>query len=625
MKQVFYTIAFLSAFLLWACESDLNADKATHSSANDTIRIGINTKGISISDEGVIEQLRFIVFKTDGTQYLNIAKNKNELDTSDTQEQYKTTITVPKDQMTIYIIANETQNDLSDVSNMHMTKAQFDAMYLSYTHEAIKAPFVLFGSGIISSEEIKKSNPEVNIALKRTVSKISLQLTCDYSDAQTQINLNNGTIDLQNAYVINLPDAPSLVEGIEYAKADDFATTPSQKIEYEIKDIARGFTTKKLDFYIPEHILSETNYQQKNHTAIMLHGVYTSEQGQIVDIKYTIPVGDGIDKLTNGASASSLSKADLTVTRNTHYQIAGTIKSQGEIDGISMIAKIMPWKRGESINIKQNMPYLNISHVKTEMITSDTKRVYFWSNQPLIYIDEDGSVMDPDMKQVRIVDYFENITGNDRSNFVLFTENNTSVFPGFVAYNGYFDLRLKQDISLKGGVHSFSLLLHAGKLSRTLTVDVNIPISIQDNDLSIVVAHHDTKLDGSPRKLNTDAGVGRIRWWQALGIDPIYENKHWLFETDYTYRIGCNNYAELGAPQGSWRTPTLEELKLIQHEQNEIIEQGGDPFDETESAYYWSSEEEAEEPSQAQAINFKDGAALSSDKSNDFYVRCIRK
>ncbi|MGL5705961.1 MAG: DUF1566 domain-containing protein [Tannerellaceae bacterium] len=624
MKQMFYTLAVLSALIFTGCDSGIHSENGLPVPSNDTIRIGINAKGIEQTGENQIEQIRIIAFRSDGTQYLNITKSKDELNTSELQHTYTTTVSVPKDQLTIYILANESNDIVNNVSDLHLSKTRFDEMYLTYLSDEIKAPFVMFGSHTISRTDMQQNSPQVDIDLKRTVSKVSLQLHCDYTD--TQANLKNGTIDLRNTYIVNMPISPFLIENKEFLQADDFNTSASRKIEYEILDPAKGFTTKTIDFYISEHILSQSNYMQKNHTAIVVHGVYISESGQEVDIKYTIPLGDGIAKLTGGGTLEMLTKTDLNVTRNTHYQIIGEIKSTGEIDGISMVAKVAPWVDAEKVDIDKSAPYLNVSQIKLEMLPSQIKRVYFWSNQPLIYLDEKGTMQDGAKQDIIVTDFFENITGTNRSNFVVFDpDHGLNAFPGFVAYNGYFDLVLNPDITLKGGTNTFSFYLHAGKLTRTITLEINAPITVKSEDLSVVVAHHDANLDGTPRLGNTTEGVGKIHWWQALGIASAYEAELWLGATQAIYDIGCNNYAEQGAPQGTWRTPNLDELKLLQLEQDEILSQGGDDFDDTTSAYYWSASEVTDNPQQAYALNFGNGSSMLKDKNNYFFVRCIRK
>lgn len=484
---MFYAIATMVILIFNGCDSGMHSEGGLLVPSNDTIRIAINTKGIDQTGDTQIDQIRILAFKSDGTPYLNILKNKDELSNSETQHTYATTVVVPKDQLTIYILANENNDVINNVSDLRLSKSQLDEKHLRYNDGEIQAPFVMFGSHTLSMSDMQQTSPQADIDLKRTVSKVSLQLLCDYTDTQTQVNLKNGTIDLRNTYIVNMPISPYLIENKEFILADDFNTTSSHKIEYEIKDFAKGFTTKTIDFYIPEHILSQSNYTQKNHTAIVVHGIYTSESGQEVDIKYTIPIGDGIAKLTGGNTLETLTKSDLNVTRNTHYQIIGNIKSTGEIDGISMVARVAPWIEAEKVDINKSAPYLNVSQIKLEMLPSQIKRIYFWSNQPLIYLDEKGTMQNGTKQDIIMNDFFQNLTGANHSNFVVFApDNGLNAFPGFIAYNGYFDISLNPDITLKSGTNTFSFYLHAGNLIRIITIDVNAPITVSNDDISVV-------------------------------------------------------------------------------------------------------------------------------------------
>ncbi|MDQ7085156.1 MAG: DUF1566 domain-containing protein [Sulfurovum sp.] len=88
-------------------------------------------------------------------------------------------------------------------------------------------------------------------------------------------------------------------------------------------------------------------------------------------------------------------------------------------------------------------------------------------------------------------------------------------------------------------------------------------------------------------------------------------------DTASTY---CSNLS-LGG--GGWRLPTVKELLFIV-DNGKYSPSIDSQFQNTISSYYWSSTSNASYTSYAWYVDFYNGNTYYYNKSNSFYVRCVR-
>ena len=106
----------------------------------------------------------------------------------------------------------------------------------------------------------------------------------------------------------------------------------------------------------------------------------------------------------------------------------------------------------------------------------------------------------------------------------------------------------------------------------------------------------------------TDVETGLV--WQKDHAGPM----SWQEAIDYAHKLSLAGYND-------WRLPTVGELfALIDLSKcNPATD-----FPEMPSEWFWSSSSYAPFSAYAWYVNFNYGYVFDVDKSNDYYVRCVR-
>ena len=102
-------------------------------------------------------------------------------------------------------------------------------------------------------------------------------------------------------------------------------------------------------------------------------------------------------------------------------------------------------------------------------------------------------------------------------------------------------------------------------------------------------------------------------------MNPDTALRNWTPACSHCYQ------REVGGRKG-WRLPTIEELASLVDKSVSGSPKlpAGHPFTNVQSYYYWSSPTSAGFTSFAWNVCFYDGGVNYYDKSNDFYVWCVR-
>lgn len=110
-----------------------------------------------------------------------------------------------------------------------------------------------------------------------------------------------------------------------------------------------------------------------------------------------------------------------------------------------------------------------------------------------------------------------------------------------------------------------------------------------------------------------DKETGRV-WEQS----PSTSAGNWFNALSHCYQL------EVGGRKG-WRLPTIEELaSLVDTSQSSPALPAGHPFSNVQSSDYWSATTFATSSSFALGVDFFDGDVGFDDKSDSFFVWCVR-
>jgi len=114
----------------------------------------------------------------------------------------------------------------------------------------------------------------------------------------------------------------------------------------------------------------------------------------------------------------------------------------------------------------------------------------------------------------------------------------------------------------------------------------------------------DSKTDSSTGLMwqdNSDAKTIKLAWQDAV---------------EYCQDLTIEGYSD-------WRLPSIKELQTLVDisKYNPAIISG---LDNTASSYYWSSSVNVSDSSYAWRVSFDNGSTSYNNKTNKYYVRCVR-
>lgn len=281
---------------------------------------------------------------------------------------------VPSGILHIYLIANEFPSwNLGAVTS----PAELKEKVLSFTAYPVVDTstdipmFGAFENHPTTADVITEINDNTfpDGTVERLYSKVSLDLSCNFTD------LGGKKIILDKIRIRSLP-AESWLFPAGYAGTSFFDGAdilPGTSHGYDVTDNT-GFSNVELDFYIPEYLITDkSKYSYLSIVAYeALNPVSTRE--------YKLAIGDSIAVRTiEEMKSASATLADLTVTRNRHYQFEAQIK--GFDHELEVIARVVTWN-GVEVPTTYPTYLLAVSRDNFSLASGETGYIYITTDHP---------------------------------------------------------------------------------------------------------------------------------------------------------------------------------------------------------------------------------------------------
>lgn len=426
-----YSITFLLIGLLFISMNGCTAVELDNKQENDpqevslvlTPQSGASSTRSEVSDD-YVGTLRVIVFEVTGNDnnLTYVRQIQNEIHTG-ASSQVK--VGFKKcDKVRVFLIANERSEwKLDDSSKSAQDLKDFTVSYgaLDNQNIDIAAPLSMFGESQTMSGQV---DGNTSIELVRNVARIDLTLTCKASEiasAVTGFKLGD-ELKINTVRIAGMaPDA-----GLVNAKKnpgfapDSYLTSVKKdvtgyKITYDGSQNFSGFTIEGVNFYVPEHYVTNPNY----HTYIIISGEYVPKGSpNRIPVEYTLPVGRLITQ--NKVDSNTLTASDLTLERNWAYEMNASFKSLQQINVV--YAKVKEWEeKPVDGSINDGQFYLNISDLSPNVNLNGTSTlVQFWSNLPAekIQVLPIGKIKETG-KSFNVNDIFVSLTGENAANLII--------------------------------------------------------------------------------------------------------------------------------------------------------------------------------------------------------------
>lgn len=414
--------------------------------------------------DNTIESMRLLIFNFD-TKELLVNSVVNPADAYQSAERsylLNTTIRGVR-AVSYFVVVNELPAwNLND----GITYEGFKTLEIEYKNgqtglSDVKPPFVMMAS----QEKVSTasgSKVEQETELIRNASKVTLKLKQPLNEPLT----------VKKIYIESVPEKGYLFPVNEYSAG--YIKTAERDLQSAVFEEDGNFSVMSEDlvFYIPENMLSE----KSNYTCIHIDAE-RNDSGKRVS--YEIVLGAGAGKLyllSNPVALADLTLADLSIVRNTHFEIEATL-------GVNLQTnfQVKEWIVKDIIG-SIDTPYLNISSINewldfdTPFIDSETGQWYqntipekliflFWTNVPKDEFKLDEKI---------IINYDQVVPISELFNYTwTVTEQPDGFIPGVITYSARLELSFKDAIN-----NSFKLMggakfnVQAGPLNRTFDVSM---------------------------------------------------------------------------------------------------------------------------------------------------------
>lgn len=487
MKRLFYLYMMycLSAAILGGgCSRHDLSGIPTDSGGEDVLRVTTQLSGKASDPESAIRTLRLFVFsEVDGRMLLNKLYYTSEALTAVPADSYtyfawvggsyRISELLPRETIQVVLVANEASalngNYTLDrlkgaVVNYYDIYEDSGAMNIvidgrSTTSNKGYIPMYAESASLTHYEWNAGNGRTVEMPLVRTLAKVVLRLNKGEGGITGLYPRDKLTIS--SASVVFVPEYSFLGnEGLPYDDAPVNTLQENLNPAFEITAATGKDSSDVLSFYVPEHILSDLTFNSARYTYLRINATYYSDvTKETTNSSYRIPIGNGV----RTTSVAGLSKADLSVTRNTLYNINARVTSVGKLEVFQIQVVIKPWEKTEDVEGDIEGPWLNVTSANVGM-SQRVVRVHFWSNQSDLSLEASGQLSGGGNFTVN--DVFMNLVPGDH--FKLYAKGEG----GYTDYNGYMDLEFVRDDLYRNG-ETYTLWMKAGKLKRSITIVAN--------------------------------------------------------------------------------------------------------------------------------------------------------
>jgi len=235
--------------------------------------------------------------------------------------------------------------------------------------------------------------------------------------------LDNSTIYYESGYIETYP--------LTHISIDDFTKTgPDDEGRYK-------YTLKRI--ILPSSVFAESDNADKG-IAIEVHRSSAPES------PLRQPIGQNIP-------------ADYTSPRNLFYKIVGSI-SEGATE-LSTIITPEPWTE-ENVSGNATNKKLNVEKLSTVIPVGSITRIYFWSNQPTVIVDEVGYVGLSQNTSCNVNDIFSNLAGDTAPNLHYNVQSGV----------GYMDIQIRDDADISA-LDAVRIYLNASGLRREIILNIH--------------------------------------------------------------------------------------------------------------------------------------------------------
>lgn len=497
MKELLYNkiTAALAAILLalsTGCSKELAPAVSDDDPAMVPLRITTRASLDGTSAENAIRTLRLIVFSADGGKQLF---NKLYLTSSAANSVtpgeatyfvtdgngYAISELLPKQKIKLVVVANELA-PLNMADNDDYMRGQVINYFEKYATNGL-LNIVIDGKAADTNlgymPMIAKTDylepyqwgasdaGAIEMGLVRNPAKVTVRLR---GGNKSDLTINPGDkIEIQSAAIYRMPQLSYLgYIGLNYSGGLVSGITQAFKSPITVDDTGAQPATDQLSFYIPEYMIGEQNAKNGLYTYLQINAVYTSnDTNEQINSVYKIPLGDGVQKLYDGSNTTvdNLTSADLTISRNTCYDIDATVTTIGTLSGLQIVMTIEPWKEADPVDGSDKTPRLNIGSLQVKM-DEQKARLYFWTNQSQVTIEPQA---EKNGTPVNVADIFDGLTGASASNLHLFSQGEDLYYP----YRGYVDFEFTDAGLYTGATDTYTVVFNAGGLKRTVAVIAN--------------------------------------------------------------------------------------------------------------------------------------------------------
>lgn len=231
-----------------------------------------------------------------------------------------------------YVIANEPSSltsalqSVRSLDDLKALKIDYDKQTPSTDH-----PFVMYAmlsnQTILSSEQINTPQ-RLDVEVGRIAAKVRFNITLDQTKVRPSIA--GKPLVIEAVQIHRIADATHIVENVAYTPV---TTLRSNVYIPEIQTDPKNWTFTSTLYLMERGFSTPEDKADTTKTTFLIF--YGDREG--VKCRYRINIGNQIKPVDGDL--------DFTVSRNTLYDIKGTIVDMGETDGVDIKVDVLPWNK----------------------------------------------------------------------------------------------------------------------------------------------------------------------------------------------------------------------------------------------------------------------------------------